>query len=80
MMQIQVQYYAILREQAGTSEERVQTSATTPAGLYDELVPRHGFTLARSQLRVAIDGDFASWDAPLTEGAKIVFIPPVAGG
>ena len=61
-------------------EEVVETAAATPAALYEELRTRHPFHLARSQLRVAIDGEFAAWDAPLAEGARVVFIPPVAGG
>ena len=75
-----VQYYAVLREQAGCSEERIVTSAATPAALYEELRTRHGLKLARAQLQVAIDGEFADWQAALTEGATVVFIPPVAGG
>jgi molybdopterin converting factor small subunit len=48
--------------------------------LYEELRNRHSFTLARSQLRIAINGEFADWDVSLAEGMDIVFIPPVAGG
>ncbi len=77
---VQVQYYAVLREQAGRSEERVETAAATPAALYEELRARHGLKLARAQLRVAVDGEFADWDAALADGARVVFIPPVAGG
>jgi molybdopterin converting factor subunit 1 len=80
MKKIHVQYYAVLREQAGRSEEAVDTDAPTAAELYAELQRRHPFHLARAQLRVAIDGEFAAWDAPLVDGARVVFIPPVAGG
>lgn len=80
MTTLHVQYYAVLREQAGRSEESVATEAATPAALYEELRARHGFRLARSELRVAVDGEFADWDAPLADGARVVFIPPVAGG
>lgn len=80
MRTVQVQYYAILREQAGHSEERVETTAATAAALYEELRARHGFGLARSQLRVAVDGEFSDWDTVLVDGARVVFIPPVAGG
>ena len=75
-----MQYYAVLREQAGCSEEQVDSAAATPAALYEELRARHGLTLARTQLKVAIDGEFADWQAPLADGARVVFIPPVAGG
>ena len=80
MTTIDVQYYAILREQAGKSREQVETEAPDAAALYDSLRTRHGFTLDRTQLRVAIDGEFGAWDAPLRNGAEVVFIPPVAGG
>jgi molybdopterin converting factor subunit 1 len=80
MSRVHVQYYAILREQAGRSAETVETAAATPAALYEELRARHPFHLGRAQLRVAIDGEFAAWDAPLADGAQVVFIPPVAGG
>jgi molybdopterin converting factor subunit 1 len=80
MTTIDVQYYAILREQAGTSRERVECPTGTAADLYMLLRKRHGFTLEQSQLRVAVDGEFADWTAPLIEGAEVVFIPPVAGG
>ena len=80
MKSVDVQYYALLREQAGTSRERVTTEAATAQALYEELRARHGLTPDVSQLRVAIDGEFAKWQDALHEGAEVVFIPPVAGG
>jgi molybdenum cofactor guanylyltransferase len=77
---LRVQYYAVLREQAGRSEETVDTSAATPAELYAELQRRHKFQLAPSQLKVALNSEFSDWHAPLRHGDAIVFIPPVAGG
>lgn len=77
---LRIQYYALFREQAGRSEETLDTSAATPAELYDELRTRHPFSLARDQLKVAINTDFREWNAPLTHGDTVVFIPPVAGG
>ncbi|HTC44303.1 MAG TPA: NTP transferase domain-containing protein [Steroidobacteraceae bacterium] len=79
-MQIKVQYYAILREQAGRSEETVATAARTPRDLYAELQRRHPFSLGADSLRVAINAEFSDWSQPLTEGDAVVFIPPVAGG
>lgn len=80
MKAVKVQYFALLREQRGLAREEVATVAATPAELYAELKARHGFTLEVAQLRVAVGGEFAPWSHPLTEGAEIVFIPPVAGG
>jgi molybdopterin-guanine dinucleotide biosynthesis protein A len=77
---LRVQYYAVLREQAGRSEETLDTTATTPADLYAELRTRHPFELAPNQLKVAINADFSEWHARLSHGDTVVFIPPVAGG
>ena len=78
--QLNVQYYALLREQAGRREEAVRSSARTPRELYAELAARYPFTLAPEQLRVAVNAEFADWSTPLHEGDAVVFIPPVAGG
>lgn len=77
---IHVQYYAILREQAGRSAESLTTAAATPAELYAELAAQRGLRLAREHLKVAINAEFGDWDAPLQAGDTVVFIPPVAGG
>jgi molybdopterin converting factor subunit 1 len=79
-MQVKLQYYALMREQAGRSEEWLETSAATPADLYGELITRYGFTLTREQLKVAVNSEFTDWSRPLSAGDAIVFIPPVAGG
>jgi sulfur-carrier protein len=77
---ISVQYFALLREQRGLSNEQVRTTAADAAQLYAELRARYGLTLPTERLRVAINGEFSSWTAPLEDGAELVFIPPVAGG
>ncbi|MGH7918973.1 MAG: NTP transferase domain-containing protein [Candidatus Dormibacteraceae bacterium] len=77
---IDVQYYALLREQAGRSSESLVTSAGTPRELYHELQQRYPFTLAPEMLRVAINSEFGDWGQRLSEGDSVVFIPPVAGG
>ncbi len=78
--QITVQYYALLREQAGRREEALLTRARTAAELYAELAGRYPFSLAPEVLRVAINAEFREWTAPLADGDAVVFIPPVAGG
>lgn len=77
---LRVQYYALLREQAGRSEERLESAARTPRELYEELRARHGFTLPADLLRVAVNAEFGDWSQPLAAGDEVVFIPPVAGG
>ncbi len=75
-----IQYYAILREEAGVPEEEIWTSATTVKELFDELRERHGFALDRERLKVVVDEEFREWSHEVSEGDTIVFIPPVAGG
>ena len=80
MNEIEIQYFAVLRERAGTSREMVSTTAATAADLYDELAVRHAFGLPRAMLRVAVNDEFAEWSRPLAAGDRVVVIPPVAGG
>lgn len=80
MKAVRVQYFAALREQAGCRAETVETTAATAAGLYQELVRRHGFTFPAERLSVAIDDDFSDWSAPLADGVTVAFLPPFAGG
>jgi molybdopterin-guanine dinucleotide biosynthesis protein A len=77
---LRVQYFAVLREQAGRSEEMVDSDAPTAAELYEELKQRHRFQLDRAQLKVAVNSEFSDWRTPLKAGDTVVFIPPVAGG
>ena len=78
-MSITVLYFASLREAAGRDSEVLPLPASLPQ-LYDELRTRHQFAFGREALRVAVDGAFAAWDAPVRDGAEIAFIPPVSGG
>ncbi len=80
MPTVNVQYFAILREQRGLSQEQLTSPAATPAALYDELRARHGFTLAGDRIRAAVNDAFVDAGATLRDGDRIVFIPPVAGG
>ena len=78
--ELRVQYFALLREQAGRRDETVATRAGTPRELYAELARKHGFTLGTEHLKVAVNTEFADWSRPLAAGDSVVFIPPVAGG
>jgi molybdopterin synthase sulfur carrier subunit len=80
MPKVNIQYFAILREQRGTVQETVSTTATTPEALYAELRAQHGFTLPYTRIRVALNDSFVPSDQPLRDGDRLVFVPPVAGG
>ncbi|MCP5537675.1 MAG: NTP transferase domain-containing protein [Akkermansiaceae bacterium] len=77
---ITVTYFAQLRELTGTTSETLETDSETPAGLFEEIRAKHSIPLKRKGMMVAVNGDFADWTHPLTNGEEIVFIPPVAGG
>jgi len=78
--ELRVQYFALLREQAGRRDEAVMTRAATPRELFAELTARHRFTLGTEHLKVAVNTEFSDWSRPLAAGDSVVFIPPVAGG
>ena len=77
---IRVQYFALLREQAGRNAETVNSRARDARELYEELRSARGLKLRPEQLRVAINEEFADWSQTLAEVDSVVFLPPVAGG
>ncbi|MCH6258256.1 MoaD/ThiS family protein [Puniceicoccaceae bacterium K14] len=79
-MSIDIQYFAILKDQSGLSSETLTEPYKDPAAAYQALREKHNFTLRQENLKVAINDEFANWDTPLKEGDSLVFIPPVAGG
>ena len=56
------------------------TSAATLADLYEELSASHGFSLPSNLVKASIELKFVPLNTPVTDGAEVVFIPPVAGG
>lgn len=81
---IEVLYFAWLRERIGTNRERVETRAATVAELVTELEKRsEGHELAfadKTSLRVALDQELSSFDAPLAGVREVAFFPPMTGG
>jgi molybdopterin converting factor subunit 1 len=81
-MQVQVLYFAILRERLGLEREAVTLEApATVASLWAALEARHpALEGLRPHLRVAVNEEFTWEDAALGEGDEVALIPPVAGG
>ena len=79
-MNYRVLYFASLRDQAGRDMEQVTSTAADAQSLYVELAQRHGFLLPQSRLRVAVNGEFATWGLKLLDDDEVVFLPPVSGG
>ena len=79
--QLQVRFFAVLREQAGCSSIAVESSASDAAALYAELQGRFPrLTFPAALLRVSLNERYADMAAVLAAGDRVVFIPPVAGG
>ena len=81
---IDVLYFAWVRERIGLPRERIETQAATVAGLIDELRAREERYEAAfadlSSLRVALDQELSSFDAPLAGVREVAFFPPMTGG
>ncbi len=80
MIEIHLQYFAILRDQRGISEETLSVEVQTVETLYLSLKNQYSFSLGLSALRVSVNETFVEWSTELKNGDQVVFIPPVAGG
>lgn len=83
-MNVNIRYFASIREAIGSGSETLQTSAATLGALRDELIQRgggHAEALARGRaVRVALNQTMSDESAPLPDGAEVGFFPPVTGG
>ena len=77
---IQIQYFALLREQRGAAQETLTTTAQTAKELYQELQNKYQFNISLELLKVAVNNEFQDWNTELRSNDTVVFIPPVAGG
>ncbi|HKJ16506.1 MAG TPA: MoaD/ThiS family protein [Xanthomonadales bacterium] len=80
MIRVRVRWFAAYRELAGTESESIETHATTPAELFEEMKGRHESLGGRSSALVAIDDQMSDWSAQLRDGNEVLFFPPVSGG
>jgi molybdopterin synthase sulfur carrier subunit len=85
-MQIQLKFFASLREAVGTGSELLAVPAEIKtAGQVRELLRNRGGIWAEAlaegrALRIAVNQQMADASAPLTEGCELAFFPPVTGG
>lgn len=81
-MQVQVRYFASLREATGI--EREHLALPTPATVADArsaLVARHPMLATLlPRCATAINHAYVEADRPLDEGDELAFLPPVGGG
>ena len=85
-MQIQLKFFASLREAVGTASESLTLpSGVSTAGEVRELLRARGDAwadaLADSKaLRIALNQQMTDASARLSEGCELAFFPPVTGG
>ncbi len=79
-MTYHVNYFGLLAERRGLSEETLDCDAATPLALYQGVDARHRLGLAVSDMRAAVNDEFVSWDHPLATGDRVAFLPPMSGG
>ena len=83
-MNINLKYFASIREAIGRGEESVTTQAATLKALREELIARGGVyadVLAQGRaVRMALNQDLCDDSAALCEGCEVAFFPPVTGG
>lgn len=83
-MQIEIRFFASIREALGLSSLSWQTEAATVGALRDELIARGGVwaeALARGRaVRASLDQVMVNDEAALRPDAELAFFPPVTGG
>ncbi len=85
-MQIQLKFFASLREAVGTSEENLTlTSDIKTIGQVRDLLRQRGGVWAEAlaegrAVRMACNQTMAEENTFLSEGCELAFFPPVTGG
>lgn len=80
-MALTVLYFAAARERAGTAQEPVEWEGVSVRQLLERLASRHpDLRPLLPHLRVAVNQEFQSLDAPVPDRAEVALVPPVAGG
>ncbi len=82
---MQVLYFAWLRERVGAASEEIDPgSAVTARDLVDQLSardPRYAAAFAdMAAIRVAVDQEMGDLDTPIAGAREVAFFPPVTGG
>ena len=83
-MNVNILYFASLREQLGTAQETLTTEAATVGALLEELCSRgpqwQQALCDNPHLQMAVDQTVAHRDTSLRDGAEVAYFPPVTGG
>jgi molybdopterin converting factor subunit 1 len=78
-MRVRLRFFAVLREQMGTSTERTVRPGTTVGALWRALVAERP-ELGAVPVRFAVNETYVGASHRLAEGDEVAFFPPVSGG
>ena len=77
---IKIIYFARLREAIELDEEIIMLpKGALPSDAQKLLNEKYDLNID-TNLKVAINDQFSNWDKELSDGDRLVFIPPVTGG
>lgn len=77
---IKIIYFARLREAIELDEEIIMLpKGALPSDAQKLLNEKYDLNID-TNLKVAINDQFSDWDKELSDGDRLVFIPPVTGG
>ena len=79
-LQIRVIYFAKLRELIGLDEEIFSMEkGDNPTDVLASINKKHKMDVG-ANFKIAVNDEFSQWDVKLSNGDRLVFIPPVTGG
>ena len=81
-MRVRVRLFASLREAAGVGETELELpDGASPEDAWRALSGRFpALAERRKSLAAAVNRRYTPFDAPLSDGDELVFVPPVSGG
>ena len=79
-LQIRVIYFAKLRDLIGLDEEIFSMEeGCNPTDVLAAIIKKHKIDVG-ANFKIAVNDEFSQWDVKLSNGDRLVFIPPVTGG
>ena len=75
-MTIKVKYFATIRELVGKSEELIELDASTPSELFSFLKEKYSFEFEESNLKVAINNEYANFAQTWVSDSILLFLFP----
>lgn len=75
---VTVLVFGPLRERIGIPE--LHAAGDTVAAVWESVARAHGLSAIPDGVRAARNLEYCAWDAPVSSGDIVAFLPPVAGG